>query len=134
MAGVIWIVQVVHYPLFARVGEAGYAGYQGAHMRLITWVVLPAMAVELASAAYLAWASYGAPGGRFAQVWLPNLALLGLIWLSTAAIQVPQHGALLEQFDASTHAALVRGNWIRTILWSARAVALAWLAVELYTE
>ena len=64
MAGVIWIVQVVHYPLFARVGAAGYAAYQGAHVRLITYVVLPAMLVELATAAAWAWAARGGWRGR----------------------------------------------------------------------
>ena len=29
--GLIWIVQVVHYPLFGRVGREGFAAYESAH-------------------------------------------------------------------------------------------------------
>lgn len=132
MAGVIWIVQVVHYPLFARVGAAGYAAYQGAHVRLITYVVLPAMLVELATAAAWAWAARGgAAGGAVgwgsgAVAWA-NLIGVGVIWASTALLQVPAHGALAEAFDAGAHRRLVDTNWIRTIVWSVRAAGLTYL-------
>ncbi|MFM8818912.1 MAG: hypothetical protein ACKOHI_13805, partial [Phycisphaerales bacterium] len=49
MAGLIWVVQVVHYPLFGRVGSEGFAAYESAHARLITPIVGPAMLVELVS-------------------------------------------------------------------------------------
>lgn len=31
MFGAIWIVQAVHYPLFAQVGKAGWAAYEAQH-------------------------------------------------------------------------------------------------------
>lgn len=31
MTGLIWFVQVVHYPLFALVGSTGFAAYESAH-------------------------------------------------------------------------------------------------------
>ena len=42
LVGLIWIIQVVHYPLFARVGEDGFVAYEAAHTRLISLVVGPA--------------------------------------------------------------------------------------------
>ena len=45
MVGVIWFVQVVHYPLFSRVGGEGFALYSKAHSRLTTYVG-PPMLVE----------------------------------------------------------------------------------------
>ena len=118
MAGVIWIVQVVHYPLFAGVGEAGYARYQAEHMRRITWVVLPTMAIELATAALLVWGVSASVGA-----WV-NLAGVGVIWGSTALLQVPAHGKLLTRFERGVHGRLVRTNWIRTVVWTARALGL----------
>ena len=41
MVGVIWTCQLVHYPLFARVGAAGYEAYQRAHMNRIAMIVGP---------------------------------------------------------------------------------------------
>lgn len=126
MVGVIWIMQVVHYPLFAAVGADGFARYAEAHSRLVTFVVAPLMLVEATSAGLAALApdpAMPAPGR-----WL-GVALVAVIWASTAALQVPQHGRLAQGFDASAHGFLVASNWIRTVAWTARgALLLAWLA------
>lgn len=120
MTGLIWFVQIVHYPLFGLVGGS-YAAYQHSHMRRTTWVVGPVMLLELASAtALLLWR----------PVWLEpwaagvNLGALGLIWVSTALVQAPAHGRLLSGFAAADHAALVRTNWLRTFLWTFRSAGL----------
>ena len=39
LAGLIWTIQIVHYPLFDRVGRAGFVSYETAHAQLITMVV-----------------------------------------------------------------------------------------------
>lgn len=124
MAGVIAVIQVVHYPLFARVGEAGYAAYQADHMRLITPVVMPPMLLELGAAIWLVWQR---PAGVPAwAAWL-GLALVGVVWASTALLQVPAHHALTAAFDPDTHARLVATNWLRTAAWLARSALFAWL-------
>ena len=51
VVGVIWFVQVVHYPLMASVGRAESAAYVQAHTRRTAWVVGPPMLVELATGA-----------------------------------------------------------------------------------
>ena len=129
MTGLIWFVQVVHYPLAAEVGEAAYVRYQGEHMRRTTWVVGPAMLVEGVTAVGAIWRP--PPGIGTAGVWLGIVMLVG-IWASTALLQVPAHDRLARGFDRSAHGALVRWNWLRTGLWSARALtllsAVAWSA------
>lgn len=125
MAGLIWFVQRVHYPLMAKVGEAGYRGYQQQHERRTAWVVAPAMFVELGCAIALVVAT-----PDHVQPWLANLglALVVALWLSTAFLQVPCHKKLGQGFDPTTHRRLVNTNWLRTALWSARgAIALAML-------
>lgn len=120
MTGVIWIVQIVHYPLFAGVGADGFANYAVAHARSISFVVLPAMLIELGAAAALAVRPGGAPTAAYV-----GLALLSAIWLSTFFVQVPLHERLAAGFDADIHRKLIDTNWLRTVLWSARsAVAL----------
>lgn len=127
MTGLIWFVQVVHYPLFAKVGEQGYAAYQTAHMRLTTWVVGPPMLVELATAVALI--SGGRPDWLSSRWAWTNLALLAVIWLSTAFLQSPAHAKLTSGFAAGPHGLLVTSNWLRTLLWSGRsALLLALLA------
>ncbi len=130
MAGVIWIIQVVHYPLFGMVGRDGFAAYESAHASRITPVVGTAMLVEAACTGLLllTMAEFSARG---IPKWIPlaGAILLAGIWLSTFALQVPLHGQLGQGFDESAHAALVRTNWIRTVGWSLRATLAAWLLV-----
>ena len=119
MCGVIWFVQLVHYPLFSAVGSASFVAYQQQHMRRTGWVVGPAMLLE--GGAALALCLFNPPGLSPLLLWI-SLGLLALVWLSTFAWQVPCHDALLKEFDAGRHAWLVRSNWLRTGLWMVRAV------------
>lgn len=128
MVGVIWIVQLVHYPLFSRVGEPEFVDYQAGHVVRISWVVLPLMLAELATAMALVLAPE-AVAPRAAAV--AGLALVVLIWLSTFLLSVPCHSALETGFDAAVHARLVVTNWPRTILWTVRGVLVAWLVARL---
>ena len=50
------------------------------------------------------------------------MALLAVIWGSTALLQIPLHNALSAGFDPEVHARLVQTNWIRTIGWTARGL------------
>jgi hypothetical protein len=119
MTGLIWFVQVVHYPLFAAVGREQFAQYEQAHAALTTYVVGPVMLLELGTAILLAYLRPGAAS-------YIGLALLAVIWASTAFLQVPKHNALQHGFDAETHAALVKTNWIRTVCWTARSALCLW--------
>lgn len=122
MLGVILVIQFVHYPLFARVGREGFSDYENAHGRAITGVVLPPMVVELVSAIVLV---VGPPPGMDGLMWV-GLALVGVIWASTAFLQVPAHTRLARGFDADAHRRLVRSNLIRTGAWALRAGLVAY--------
>jgi hypothetical protein len=119
MVGLIWFVQVVHYPLFAAVGDRGYPAYQAAHMARTGRVVGPAMLAELLSGLVLVWRP---PAGVPAPLPWVGLALLAAVWLSTALVQVPLHDRLRAGFDPDAGRRLVGGNWLRTALWSGRGV------------
>ena len=118
MVGLIWFVQIVHYPLYANVGREQFPEYEALHNRLTTWVVGPAMLLEMVSAVALL--RY-APNGSTSLAW-PGLGLLIVIWISTATLSVPAHDALKAGFSAGTWQKLVSTNWIRTAAWSARGV------------
>jgi uncharacterized membrane protein len=119
MVGLIWFVQIVHYPLFAQVGANFFPQYETAHNRLTTWVVGPPMLVESVTALVLLLSKPGSiPPG---QVWF-GIVLLLVIWLSTALLQVPQHEILTRGFVADAHRWLVTSNWIRTLAWTVRGV------------
>jgi hypothetical protein len=116
MTGLIWFVQVVHYPLFARVGADQSIAYQTEHMNRTGWVVALPMLVEIAACATLTFRGDTPTWQRW-----PGALLLAIVWIATALLSVPAHEALARGFDESVHARLVGTNWIRTAAWSARA-------------
>jgi hypothetical protein len=123
MVGLIWFVQVVHYPLMSRVHTSNFKDYEALHMSRTTWVVGPLMLIELGTNVLLFWF----PSGMSRPFLGTGLVLLALIWLSTYFLQVPQHRRLSQGFDAVAHRRLVRSNWIRTILWTIRGFWTLWL-------
>ena len=123
LAGLIWTIQLVHYPAFRYVAEPQFVDFETFHQRQISWVVVPLMLVELLSTvALLAWCPSGLPL-RFAIV---GALLVLAIWVCTFAVQVPLHNRLAQGFDRAAIDALVHTNWIRTILWTLRAGLLLW--------
>ena len=126
MVGLIWFVQIVHYPLFARVGEEDFQLYSEAHSRLTSYVVGPPMLLEAGTALLLV---IRRPEGVPLYLALAGLTLVAVIWLSTALLQVPRHTALGSGFDRSAWRGLVGTNWIRTAAWSVRGFVVLWMAV-----
>ena len=125
LSGLIWTVQVVHYPLFSMVGSSGFAEYEKEHQRRISVIVAPFMVIEAMTAALLLWVALSWSSPPLSS-WVAgtNLGLVALTWLSTFVLQVPQHRILSGGFDADAHARLIRSNWVRTVAWSARSILL----------
>jgi hypothetical protein len=126
MVGVIWFVQIVHYPLFAEVSRDATAPYAYEHQRRTGWVVGPVMLVEMASAILV---TLFRPAGLHLPIVLAGLFLLAVVWISTFALQIPIFAKLLIGFDESLHRRLVRTNWIRTVAWTARGAVAWWMLV-----
>ena len=118
MFGVIWIVQLVHYPLFDRVDRDDYVSFQRAHEARISFVVLPLMLGELVTGIFLVTAATA----ESRTIWLIGIGLVGVAWLSTFLLSVPSHQTLGTGFDPEAHSKLVSTNWIRTFAWSAHAI------------
>lgn len=49
MVGLIWIVQLVHYPMFGCLDAAQFSRHMRDHQQQISWIVLPLMMSELLS-------------------------------------------------------------------------------------
>lgn len=126
MVGVIWLVQLVQYPGFPRVGGAEFGAFHGHHASRITWIVAPLMGAELATG--LALVGTDLPGLSGLFLWT-GLALIAVNAAWTAFVSVPLHGSLSGRTPERMHK-LVCTNWVRTIAWSARGVwalvALRW--------
>ncbi len=124
MVGLIWFVQVVHYPLFSRLTGDASIPFAVEHQRRTAWVVgLPMLTEGLTTL----WLFFDPVNSRI----LPLLGVLVLlkIYLSTILLQIPLHKKLSNGHDKGVVRKLVATNWIRTIGWTTRAaIAIAIVA------
>jgi hypothetical protein len=117
LAGLIWTIQLVHYPLFALVGAAEWPRYEAQHQRRITWLVAPLMLANLG----LGIAVFAADASVLSAL---NGALALGVFGATGLVFARMHATL----EPAGVARLVRANWARTAAWTAQvAVALALL-------
>ncbi len=124
MVGVIWFVQLVHYPLFRAVGRSEFVVYEDQHTRRTGWLVGVLMPIEALTGLALVIDPTSSSGlGP-----LIGLLLIGAIWATTLAVQVPLHRSLSRGYDDALLMRLVRSNWIRTGLWSARGLLVLVIA------
>jgi fatty acid desaturase len=128
MFGVIWFVQIVHYPLLAKVGVKEFPEFEKTLTFRTSFIVIPLMVAEITTAFLLLLLNYGS---EVQTLLVLNFAAVLLIWISTFFIQVPLHNRLLLGFDKKAHSKLVTSNWLRTILWTTRGVTSLLILIRL---
>jgi hypothetical protein len=121
MVGVIWFVQLVHYPLFPAYAGDGFRRAMAEHQRRTFRVVFPLMLTEAVTSLVAAVMLPGWP------TWA-GLACVGVWGVSTGLLQVPLHGWLeRDGFDPALARRLVRTNWVRTAAWTLHGLLCGWL-------
>jgi hypothetical protein len=112
MTGVIWLVQLVHYPLMSKVHPDLFIDFHNQHSSRITYVVGPMMLVQLASSYFVS---------EWHWVWLGlSISSFALTFL----VSVPIHNKLAHGWNPSLHNKLVLSNWPRTAVWTAHSLLL----------
>ena len=127
-AGFIWTMQILNYPLLARVGPDAIIDYEREHNKRFIRVVGPGVVATLVTTVMLLLSR----PARLPAVGEPLVALLLLMIIASTAIsQAPAHERLARGFDATVHKGLVRTNWLRTACWTAIGVIDVWLLAQL---
>ncbi len=121
MTGLIVFVQVVHYPLFAKIDPESFQRYHEDHVRLTTFTVLVPMVVELFASAMLAYQASAASAGL---AWAGLVAVV-VTWVATGLLSVPRHDKLALGFQADVHRALVGTNRVRLVAWIVHSVIMS---------
>ena len=119
MCGLVWFVQIVHYPLFKLVPLSDFPTYQKKNF-VTGFVTVPVMTLELFSGLWILIADYS-------NLFITNMLLLGLIWGSTFLFQVPTHMQLVKNPTHKLMNKLIGTNWIRTIGRSIRTGILGYM-------
>lgn len=128
MTAVIWFVQLVTYPQFHDIGEANFREYHANYTKRISMIVIPLMLLQLGSAI----ASIPAFWNHDWKTWMIFGSICTLLtWAITFFVQVPQHNSLSTGYSKATVVALVKGNWLRTFVWTAHSAILVRLLREI---
>ena len=125
MVGIIWVIQVVHYPSFHFIGNNRYISFQKFHMERISYIVIPVMLVESISGFLLIY-------DELNPILLTSMVLLLSIWMFTVFFFSSLHQKLVSGYEEETVRKLVKINWIRTALWTLRLVLLIIYFTENY--
>lgn len=121
MTGLIWFVQIVHYPLFSGVGSDRFLDYIKAHCNLTGMVVILPMVCQLLLSGWLALMS---KSNDSTLLWV-NFGMVVVIWALTGFASVTCFNNMCaEGFSQAVHSKLVLTNWLRTILWTACSILM----------
>ncbi len=115
MMGLIWLIQLVHYPSYRYIGEKEFFSFQQFHVQTITLIVGPVMILELMSLVFLLIQNWGI------HLWWQFFMTLG-IWISTIVFSIPCHEQLKTKKDFHLIKRLIQTNWPRTILWTGKSI------------
>jgi hypothetical protein len=124
LLGLIWTIQLVHYPLFKNIESHEFVDYHERHMARISWVVGPLMLAEAGTALLLLYL------GERSWVFGISLVSLAWVWGSTVLCQIPLHEKLSHGYHPATIGRLVRTNWWRTVAWTIRGLCLVTLLIQ----
>ncbi len=128
MTGVIWFVQLVHYPLFVFGNKRDFTEFSKTHSQNAGYVVILPMIAELVTSILLL-ISNSSTGNYY--YYTAAFILLVIIWISTFLIQVPSHIRLSTGYNKAEINVLVKFNWIRTTCWTLRSILLLYLMVRI---
>ena len=117
MTGIIWFVQVIHYPSLAPTANGTFESHHQDYTRRMGFIVGPVMILEMGLQLFMLLSNPS-------PIYTLGFVLLIIIWISTFALQVPRHNKLCQGFDPEIKRALVQTNWIRTFAWTARSALL----------
>jgi len=123
LVGIIWVIQIIHYPSFKYIDKKKSNQFHRFHTRAITPIVAPLMIIELILTIH-----YAVQLGNIPNY--INLILVGNIWLSTFLIQIPLHKKLTHNYDDDLLNQLIRTNWIRTNCWTIKLLAMFFIIIE----
>ena len=127
MVGLIWLIQLVSYPLFSYVNVGDFQKYHSGHVKKITPIVALAMTFEASIALILLIFTPSDSVGLL----VINTLLVCLIWVSTAFIQIPYHQRLEFPKNQILYTEkLIKTNWIRTILWTFKLIISIWVLMS----
>ena len=122
MVGVIWVIQLLHYPSFHFIQKSDYSKFQQFHMSRISFIVVPAMIIEFITGIMMLQFGFNS---NF--LFISSLIILLTIWGITFIFFTKMHQVLISGYNEIIVNRLISINWSRTLLWSLRLLVLCYI-------
>ncbi len=113
LVGLIWLIQLIHYPSFASIAAERWQGFHHAHTTAMGLLAGAPMVASLLLGLWLAWRDGGSP--QYVALGCEVAA-----WIVTFAVSVPLHQRLAAGPDPQAIALLISTNWLRTAAWTVK--------------
>lgn len=127
LAGIIWFVQLVQFPLFQQVKPAHFLRYEISFKQSSSWFLLVFFLLE-------AYGTIGVLAIHRAEhpllVW-SNLILFAFVWITTIGITTPIHTSLMQRYLPEKIRLLHSANWLRTVGWTLKAAVAVLLFIKI---
>jgi len=127
MVGLIWTIHVVHYPLFAEVGDATYVAFQSAHVDRIGKLLFVPWLTEGITLLALLWLAFIAGRRELRTPVMIGAIAMAMVLVLSGFWSAPAHGELMDGFDTAVHDRLMTANLIRTLAWTVRGLTAVWI-------
>lgn len=117
LVGLIWLIQLIHYPAFRHIESTSWGHFHQAHSAMLGLLAGGPMIVSLLVGL---WLSYTMGTAR-------QHVALGcevVAWIVTFGLSVPEHARLAKGKDAMAISRLIRWNWLRTMAWTSKLAVL----------
>ena len=132
MVGLIWTIHIVHYPLFAYVGESTYVSFQAEHVdRIGKLLLLPWLTEGVTLLGILLLAFFGTRRDLRLPAFL-NGAGMAIALVISGVWSAPAHGELADGFDSEVHHRLMNANLVRTLAWTLCGISAVWLLARMW--
>lgn len=120
LLGILWFVQLIHYPLYGKIKE-DFVKYEKEHIKRTTLFLTPLIILDLLLNTFLVIKLSSQNCGLMLGF---SLAFNVMTWLSTFSFQVEQHKKLSVKFSRKVVSDLIKTCWIRTSFWTIKVLFL----------
>lgn len=123
MVGLIWTIHYVHYPLFAKVGDATYVEFQAAHVERIGRLLFVPWLTEGLTLLVLLLAAFIGTRHELRFPTMINSVAMAVVLAISGFWSAPAHGDLADGFDSAVHDRLMNANLVRALAWTVCGIA-----------
>lgn len=120
LLGLLWFIQLIHYPLLNRIKE-GFVQYERESLKRATYLTGPLMVFDFVLSLFLIAYENTDILIFFACI---HLVLGILYWLWTFLFQLQRHQKLTVGYSKKALGKLITSSWFRLIIWTIKSLVL----------